>query len=208
MPNLIDETGKRFGNLTVLKRVANASTGLIRYLVRCSCGTETVMQAGNFRSGRTTQCKHCGHRSAAKLRITHGMTHHPAHAVWNTMKQRCQNPGNKQYSDYGGRGVTVCKRWQSFESFWIDMGPTYRKGLTLDRRNNDGPYNKVNCRWVTQRVQNRNTRQNRMIQTPRGPMLLCDAAEISGIKAITLHARIKGGWSASDLFNPLFSRRV
>lgn len=141
-------------------------------------------------------------------RRTHGMHGHPVYAVWNVMRQRCQNPRNKQFGDYGGRGITIIERWNSFDNFWQDMGPTYQPGLTIDRINNDGPYRPDNCRWVSRTTQARNRRSSRSIETPKGTMLLCEAADLSGIQYSTLLWRIRLGWPVANLFDPLHSRRA
>jgi hypothetical protein len=85
------------------------------------------------------------------------MTKHPAYHSWVDMRRRCGNPRRANYSYYGGRGITVCLEWQqSFEAFWRDMGPTWRRGLSLDRIENDLDYCKGNCRWADQVTQMRN----------------------------------------------------
>ena len=123
--------------------------------------------------------------------------------VWLTMKQRCLNPNNKQFADYGGRGISVCSDWaKSFVSFWRDMGPSYKHGLTLDRTDNDGDYCPENCRWITQQKQAYNTRKNRKIKTPRGWMFLKQASVAFGIPITTLHKRIRYKWYFRDVFSP------
>lgn len=78
--------------------------------------------------------------------------HKKLQGVWSGMKQRCRNPRSKAYHRYGGRGIRVCDRWESFGLFYADMAVTYQEGLQLDRQNNDGPYSPDNCRWVTSQI--------------------------------------------------------
>lgn len=80
---------------------------------------------------------------------------------WHGMIQRCTNPNNKRWDDYGGRGITVCKRWRSFENFLADMGERPKK-RSLDRKDNDGNYTPRNCRWATDAQQRANKRVDRL----------------------------------------------
>lgn len=107
------------------------------------------------------------------------------------MHQRCKNYKNKFYKDYGARGISVCTRWQKYINFKIDMLPTYQKGLSIDRINNNGNYDPSNCRWATQKQQMRNLRRNVFIDTPWGFITVAEACEISGLDHATLDNRIK-----------------
>jgi hypothetical protein len=108
---------------------------------------------------------------------------------WQSMKERCSNIKNKQYRDYGGRGITVCDRWLKFENFLEDMGECPNK-LTLDRKNNNGNYCKSNCRWATQKKQNRNKRNNIIVTFNNKNLLLIELAEKINIPYLVLWKRL------------------
>jgi len=162
MGKLVDLIGKRFGRWRVLepysKRYRSGRTCLVLWLCRCDCGTKRVVIGTNLRAGKSTGCG-C---IRGERRTTHGHTRGRkqtrAYRIWNGMRQRCFNPNNPAYADYGGRGITVCENWRDdFESFFADMlDPPL--GLTLDRIDNDGNYEPGNCRWASYSMQNSNRR--------------------------------------------------
>src|SRR5262249_28856887 len=110
------------------------------------------------------------------------------------IKQRCQNPNNPDYSDYGGRGIAVCARWQSFENFLSDMGPRPSSNHSIDRKNTNGNYEPDNCRWATLHVQSRNKRNNVWIEHNGKRMVLEDWAAETGLPRTTLEQRVWRGW--------------
>ena len=125
--------------------------------------------------------------------------------IWLQMKNRCRNPEHKDYRNYGARGIDMPDSWfNDFSVFWEDMRKGYADDLTLDRRDNEKSYSKANCRWVSLKVQGRNTRVNVIVNTPWGRMTLAEAAERSGIKYVTLWQRLKmRHWPESRLFEPV-----
>jgi len=100
---------------------------------------------------------------SGKIRRTHGKRRHPLYWVWTTMKQRCLNPKNPRYKNYGGRGIKIPPNWLTFENFYEDMSANYKRGLSIDRIDVNGNYEKKNCRWATQKVQQNNRRNNKII---------------------------------------------
>lgn len=158
------------------------------FLCRCSCGEVRNVQRGSLQNGNSKTCGHLIVESATK----HGMYKTRAYKAWTQMKTRCLNPEHDQYSDYGGRGITVCERWKnSFELFYADMGDP-PLGKSLDRYpDNDAGYSPENCRWATVQQQARNRRSTRMIEFEGEPKCLSQWASELGLSKPALAWRIK-----------------
>lgn len=164
----IDRIGQRFGALTVIERDVRmhdkARSAL--WVCLCDCGTKKTVSADRLVRGRVTSCG-C-RRHVGDLKATHGLTRAgnkppPEYGVWSMMKDRCSNPNNDSYADYGARGIAVCVEWQNdFTAFMRDMGPRPSPKHSIDRKNNDLGYTADNCRWATSVEQANNRR-------PRGP---------------------------------------
>ena len=123
-------------------------------LYMCYCGKEFISRFSRVKNGHTKSCG-CYQK---QIVTTHGLAKHRLYKTWKSMMQRCINANSKSYKDYGGRGIKVCDRWHDVRNFIEDMYPTFKEGLMLDRKNNDGNYEPNNCRWTTMTVQGRNTR--------------------------------------------------
>lgn len=143
--------------LTVIGEDTPGNRGQKRLVCRCECGTIKTFYQYNLRNGTTRSCG-CLRSETVRARETiHGRSHTPAYEVFKLMHRRCGDPKAVGYHNYGGRGITVCERWKTFENFHADMGDPPPK-LTLDRINNDGNYEPGNCQWATRSEQRRNQR--------------------------------------------------
>lgn len=202
MGKIIDLTGRRFGRWTVEGLSHQVGTMLYWHCI-CDCGTKRPVFGADLKRGGSISCGCFMRETVVERHLTHGMTKHPAYRSWINMKTRCENPEHDSYLLYGGRGVRVCEEWQnSFEVFWRDMGPTWRKGLTVERMDVNGHYEPNNCCWATRKEQAGNRRTERLIDTPEGKMSVTKAAELFGLTRNTVFARIRYGWPDHLLLMP------
>jgi hypothetical protein len=160
--------GQRFGRLEVLEFAGGVRKRF--WLCRCDCGEQRKVRTDQLTRGIAKSCGCLQREVATKLgrdsswNLTHGQAkvwplRSLEYTAWIAMKARCLNPNYHHYKDYGGRGITICKRWvDSFEAFFADMGPKPSRRHSLDRKNNNGNYNKSNCRWATAKQQASNRR--------------------------------------------------
>lgn len=150
--------GKRFGKLVAVEAIYDREKKVTLWKCKCDCGNVCFVRANMLVHERTKSCGCLRKDSNIQNKTTHGMSKTGVYNAWHSMKARCYNPTNHNYSRYGGRGISVCKEWKdTFESFYkwaISNG--YRQGLTLDRIDNDGNYCPGNCRWATTKMQNNN----------------------------------------------------
>lgn len=201
----VDLTGRQFGRLLVVGFGGRRKRARV-WLCRCSCGTTRVVYGSHLVQGNTRSCG-C---YSADFHRKHGRSHKgdSTYDTWDAMKQRCSNPNNRAYHNYGGRGITVCQRWLTFENFLADMGerPEHR---SLDRIDNDRNYEPGNCRWATKRQQENNTRRNVILEYQGTKKTVTEWARALGICPSTLRLRLWRGWDTERaLSHPARQRRT
>lgn len=167
MGKFIDITGKRFGRLTVISRSHVNQNKFIVWECKCDCGNTTYVVAHQMKHGKVQSCGCLNQEKRLERITTHGFSKLPIYKVWKSMKSRCYNRSDKRYSRYGGRGIVVCVEWiisaESFVRWAIVNG--YKKGLTIDRIDNNGNYSPDNCRFVTVAKNNRNSSNTHLTES-------------------------------------------
>jgi hypothetical protein len=149
--------GKKFGRLKVIK-FSHVHKETSHYLCKCDCKSTVIVNRNQLSSGKTSSCG-CLFK---ETRFKHGKSLTPEYTIRACMIDRCHNPKNKGYKDYGARGIQVCERWRNpengFKNFLEDMKERPDKTYSIDRINNDGNYEPNNCKWSTKKDQSRNQR--------------------------------------------------
>lgn len=192
MPARLELHGRQFARLRVLGRSHKDKGQAWLWNCECECGVRVVVRGATLVAGRTSACASC---STAAANTTHGMSRTTLYRRWRAMHARISSPRHKGYHNYGGRGIMVCLRWQRFENFLADMGPSFSPELELDRINVNGDYEPGNCRWATRSQQQRNRRTNHMVTWRSHTLTVQEWAEMLGLCPNTIVHRLKRGWS-------------
>lgn len=213
------KSGDRFGRLVVLSEESRRDChGFMRRyaVVHCDCGNEVEVMVSNLvKKNHTTSCGCAASENAYKRMLTHGHSctcggRHRArtYRAWEAAKQRCFNPNNKDYKDYGNRGISMYPGWKdSFETFLRDMGECPQNRY-IDRIDNNGNYTPGNCRWATAMEQAYNRRCSKRVLYHGKKYTLRELSDMTGIKYSTLERRIHNGWSIEETVEiPLFQKR-
>ncbi len=198
--------GKIFGDLVVIDDLGWVTHSESKVLTRCMCGVVKSVSVSCLKHGDTKSCGCRRVKLVRALKTTHGLTRSGAYRSWTAMRTRCFNPNAINYRDYGGRGVSICYRWESFENFYADMGPR-PAGMSLDRIDNNGPYSPENCRWASTDEQHNNQRSSHIITVNGKSLTLTQWSRLINMKRSSLSNRIRRGWSAERaITEPLDNR--
>lgn len=175
-----------------------------RSTCRCECGAIRVVSNASLKGKRPTKSCGCLQREKLKERAIHNNAtarkQTVEYATWKGIKSRTENPNLKNYHRYGGRGITMCDRWKnSFVAFLEDMGPRPSSEYSIDRfPNNDGNYEPGNCRWATSTEQSNNKSVSRHLVVNGVTKTPAEWSLETGISRMTIHSRIKRGWSDEE----------
>lgn len=201
--NVKDITGQRFGRLVAIKSIGSNKHKQRIWECICDCGKTTNVYTALLLSGNTKSCGCLHDEMASKRFCIHRLSGTILNKKWKNMKQRCYNPKNHQYHNYGGRGVKICEEWlNSFDSFqkWAFQNG-YEDNLTIERKNVNGNYEPSNCEWVPFGEQYLNKRCAVKIIIDGKEHYIKDLAEKYGIPYETLWRRYRDRWDLSILFN-------
>lgn len=210
MGKRIDLIGERFGRLTVIEKGGYLYGNRRAWLCACECGETKVIYGASLRQGKTRSCgclkdEVSGALIGAASR-THGEGHNKTieYNSWVSMRQRCLNPNNPAYKDYGGRGIKICDRWNKYENFLADMGRKPDSSYSIERVENNKGYSPENCKWATMEEQCNNRRSNTLITFNGKTATLAMWSKESGTPVERIIKRISTGWNIKDaLFKPV-----
>lgn len=198
-----DLTGMHFGSLTVLSREIVSSTDKrVAWRCLCSCGNEVIVKSNNLLSGHKISCNCFRSERMAKLNLKHGDSYSRLYNIYEKMKQRCTNPKDCNYANYGARGIKVCDEWKKYETFrdWA-LSHGYCDYLSIDRIDVNGDYSPENCRWATGKEQSNNRRSSVKLEHNGEVRTLAEWCQLLGLNYKTVSRRYLTGKSTEQILS-------
>lgn len=200
-----DRIGQVFSRLTIVGVERGGREALA--LFRCVCGGTGKAPMSRITGGGVRSCG-CLKSEVTKSRnLRHGMSASPEYRVWVGILTRCLNPNSSSYRRYGGAGITVSEAWRSFEVFFSDMGPRPSPKHSVERRNLNLGYEKLNCVWATPVEQARNKRGSLLVEIGGRSISFAQAAEEAEIPYSCAYYRLQAGWDVERIFSTPSRRR-
>jgi hypothetical protein len=186
-----------YGRLKIIKEAPIRKNH--RYMLcQCECGTIKEVALTSLKQGFTLSCGCFGKEQRRKALTTHGLTKTPEYWVFQHMHQRCENPKDAEYHNYGKRGICVSPRWKTVDVFYKDMGPRPSPQHSLDRIDNNKGYYPENCRWTTSQTQNNNKRVNKIISFQGESLTVTQWATKLGWNPSIIYSRLRDNWNIDD----------
>ncbi len=202
MPAKIDYSGYKFGKLTVVNKLQQKSYEKAKYYCVCDCGTEVIVSGSNLVTGHTKSC--------GCLTVKHGLARKERlYNIWVGMRQRCRDKKSKDYPRYGGRGISVCKEWNDYDTFrnWA-LNSGYNDTFSIDRINVNGNYEPSNCRWESTEAQNNNKTNNTSCEFNGETHTLAEWARIFKIPYRIVVQRHSRNWDIKRILTTPVRRHV
>lgn len=199
MRRIINRSGQVFSRVTVLDEKIRKNHKTY-WLCKCICGNTKYIDIACLISGGTKSCGCLGNESRMKKRTRKIGRGTSAYNRWVCMIQRCKNPKNKSFHNYGGRGISVCRRWMTFDNFYLDMGDP-PPGTSLDRIDNNGDYNPSNCQWSDVHAQQNNRRNNRMMTVNGTTKTFAQWVDGDILRRARIEYRLRHGWTVEKAIN-------
>jgi hypothetical protein len=199
----LELTGLRFGKWTVIKRSGTNKWRASTWACLCDCATRRDVVGSVLIRGESLSCGCDAPRMNSEQHTIHGESgkrvnrlhdRSPEYSSWLSMIARCFNKSHKAYHQWGGRGITVCERWKSsYTLFLDDMGRRPSRTHSIERINNNGNYEPGNCKWATPEEQSNNTRRNHLLEFNGKTLTIAQWGKVTGLGR-NLYNRIYNGW--------------
>lgn len=200
-----DLTNQKFGQLTAIKAFKKPyNKNKYHWHCVCDCGRLVDVLSSNLTKGNSTSCGCTRNKKIGALNLSHGLSKTRMYKIWVGVRKRCLNSSAKSYERYGGRGIGMSKKWDTYLGFYNDMINGYSDDLTLERIDPNGNYEASNCRWANATEQARNKTNTKLIEYDGLKLTAKGWQEITGTLSDTIQWRIKKGW---DLRKALYGER-
>ncbi len=207
-PRMKIEIGMVFNQLTVISKGTPSNAGHPQWNCRCICGQVKVVRQSHLIALTVMSCGCLAKQDLIKRQTTHGGYGTPEYSSWRSMKDRCLNPTDKNYKDYGGRGIVICDQWNAFPNFLTDMGKRPSLQYSIERIDVNGNYEPDNCIWATAKQQSINRRNTIRITFEGITMSLVTWCEMLGVNTKRTAKRMWEGMSFIDaVTQPLYQTK-